>query len=177
MGRTVRWEGFTAPSCEKLQEQAAGERRLWSGNAKSAVVLQTGSCGVGWAQESPHLQSGGGRKRIDLNYVLFLFIFPAHVALPYPSLQKLFNNRAYNTSLKYLLSGPGVDEPPEVGLFSMEDDADGHVYVHRTIDRERTPAFQVTHLHRSLPAQVHCYLMAKRFTGMRHACNNVKCVF
>ncbi|XP_023795574.1 cadherin-like protein 26 [Cyanistes caeruleus] len=56
---------------------------------------------------------------------------------------QLFNNRSHNTSLKYLISGPGVDEAPEVGLFSIEDDANGHVYVHRTIDRERTPTFQI----------------------------------
>ncbi|XP_058706953.1 cadherin-like protein 26 [Poecile atricapillus] len=56
---------------------------------------------------------------------------------------QLFNNRSYNTSLRYLISGPGVDEAPEVGLFSIEDDADGHLYVHRTIDRERTPTFQI----------------------------------
>lgn len=63
---------------------------------------------------------------------------------PFPKYAgQLFNNRAYNTSLKYLISGPGVDEPPEVGLFSIEDDANGHVYVHRAIDRERTPQFQI----------------------------------
>uniref|UniRef100_A0A8C3XAN5 Cadherin 26 n=1 Tax=Cyanoderma ruficeps TaxID=181631 RepID=A0A8C3XAN5_9PASS len=63
---------------------------------------------------------------------------------PFPKYAgQLFNNRSYNTSLKYLISGPGVDEAPEVGLFSIEDDANGHVYVHRTIDRERTPAFQI----------------------------------
>ncbi|XP_063260337.1 cadherin-like protein 26 isoform X2 [Prinia subflava] len=63
---------------------------------------------------------------------------------PFPKYAgQLFNNRSYNTSLKYLISGPGVDEAPEVGLFSLEDDANGHVYVHRSIDRERTPDFQI----------------------------------
>lgn len=63
---------------------------------------------------------------------------------PFPKYAgQLFNDRSYNTSLKYLISGPGVDEAPEVGLFSIEDDANGHVYVHRPIDRERTPAFQI----------------------------------
>lgn len=50
---------------------------------------------------------------------------------------------SFNTSIRYLISGPGVDEYPEFGLFSIEDDANGHVYVHRTIDREITPTFQV----------------------------------
>ncbi|TRZ10415.1 hypothetical protein HGM15179_016687 [Zosterops borbonicus] len=63
---------------------------------------------------------------------------------PFPKYAgQLFNNRSYNTSLKYLISGPGVDEAPEVGLFSIEDDANAHVFVHRAIDRERTPDFQI----------------------------------
>uniref|UniRef100_A0A8C5TP44 Cadherin 26 n=1 Tax=Malurus cyaneus samueli TaxID=2593467 RepID=A0A8C5TP44_9PASS len=74
---------------------------------------------------------------------------------PFPKYAgQLSNNRAYNASIKYLISGPGVDESPEVGLFSMEDDANGVVYVHRTIDRERTPAFQVTHVDRTLPGSL-----------------------
>jgi len=55
-----------------------------------------------------------------------------------------------NTSVKYLISGPGVDESPEIGLFSIEDDINGRVYVHRTIDREKTPTFQVTHFKKIL---------------------------
>ncbi|XP_028942684.1 cadherin-like protein 26 [Antrostomus carolinensis] len=63
---------------------------------------------------------------------------------PFPKYAgQLFNNKSFNTSVKYLISGPGVDQPPEIGLFSIEDDANGHVYVHRTIDREKTPAFQI----------------------------------
>ncbi|XP_016158625.1 PREDICTED: cadherin-like protein 26 [Ficedula albicollis] len=63
---------------------------------------------------------------------------------PFPKYAgKLFNNRSFNTSLKYLISGPGVDEAPEIGLFSIKDAANGEVYVHRTIDRERTPIFQI----------------------------------
>lgn len=63
---------------------------------------------------------------------------------PFPKYAgQLFNNKSFNTSVKYVISGPGVDEPPEIGLFSIEDDANGHVYVHRTIDREKTPAFQI----------------------------------
>ncbi|XP_017670700.1 PREDICTED: cadherin-like protein 26 [Lepidothrix coronata] len=63
---------------------------------------------------------------------------------PFPKYAgQLFNKKSFNTSLKYLISGPGVDEPPEVGLFSIEDDVNGHVYVHRTIDREKTPVFLI----------------------------------
>uniref|UniRef100_A0A8B9Z9E6 Cadherin 26 n=1 Tax=Buteo japonicus TaxID=224669 RepID=A0A8B9Z9E6_9AVES len=63
---------------------------------------------------------------------------------PFPKYAgQLFNNKSFNTSVKYLISGPGVDESPELGLFSIEDDANGHVYVHRSIDREKTPTFQI----------------------------------
>ncbi|KAL8179578.1 UNVERIFIED_CONTAM: hypothetical protein K2H54_068616 [Gekko kuhli] len=46
-------------------------------------------------------------------------------------------------TIKYLISGPGVDEYPEAGLFSLGDDSRGLVYVHRSIDREATPSFLV----------------------------------
>ncbi|XP_009997044.1 PREDICTED: cadherin-like protein 26 [Chaetura pelagica] len=63
---------------------------------------------------------------------------------PFPKYAgQLFNNKSFNTSIKYLISGPGVDESPEIGLFSIEDDANGHVFVHRTIDREKTSTFQI----------------------------------
>ncbi|XP_009325148.1 PREDICTED: cadherin-like protein 26 [Pygoscelis adeliae] len=63
---------------------------------------------------------------------------------PFPKYAgQLFNNKSSNTSVKYLISGPGVDESPEIGLFSIDDDANGHVYIHRTIDREKTPTFQI----------------------------------
>ncbi|XP_061487090.1 cadherin-like protein 26 isoform X2 [Rhineura floridana] len=63
---------------------------------------------------------------------------------PFPKpIGELFNDVAQDMSVKYLISGPGVDEYPEVGLFSIEDDANGHVYVHRSIDRERNPSFTI----------------------------------
>ncbi|XP_075294593.1 cadherin-like protein 26 [Opisthocomus hoazin] len=63
---------------------------------------------------------------------------------PFPKYAgELFNSKSLNTSVKYLISGPGVDESPEIGLFSIEDDINGRVYVHRTIDREKTPTFQI----------------------------------
>ncbi|KAL4680675.1 hypothetical protein H8959_022616 [Pygathrix nigripes] len=55
----------------------------------------------------------------------------------------LFNNMSDNMSLMYLLSGPGVDEYPEIGLFSLEDHENGRIYVHRPVDREMTPSFTV----------------------------------
>ncbi|KAG9474501.1 hypothetical protein GDO78_004684 [Eleutherodactylus coqui] len=52
----------------------------------------------------------------------------------------LFNDRSNNYSITYLISGPGVDEPPEVGLFHINERT-GAVYVNRPIDREKTPLF------------------------------------
>ncbi|XP_009076209.1 PREDICTED: cadherin-like protein 26 [Acanthisitta chloris] len=63
---------------------------------------------------------------------------------PFPKYAgQLVNNRSFNASVRYLISGPGVDEYPEIGLFSLEDDARGQVYVHRSIDREETSTFQI----------------------------------
>nr|XP_060627621.1 cadherin-like protein 26 [Anolis sagrei ordinatus] len=63
---------------------------------------------------------------------------------PFPkAIGELFNDVAQDMNIKYFISGPGVDEYPEAGLFSIEDDANGHVYVHRTIDRESTPSFMI----------------------------------
>ncbi|KAJ6665727.1 hypothetical protein lerEdw1_002097 [Lerista edwardsae] len=63
---------------------------------------------------------------------------------PFPMfVGELFNDVSYNVSLKYLISGPGVDEYPEFGLFSIQDDANGRVYVHRPVDREQTAFFMV----------------------------------
>ncbi|XP_036915901.1 cadherin-like protein 26 isoform X2 [Sturnira hondurensis] len=63
---------------------------------------------------------------------------------PFPKLiGELFNNVSDDRSLVYLISGPGVDEYPEVGLFSIEDHKNGRIYVHRPVDREMTPAFMI----------------------------------
>lgn len=43
----------------------------------------------------------------------------------------------------YFISGPGVDEYPEIGLFSIEDHMNGKIYVHRPVDREKTSSFMV----------------------------------
>uniref|UniRef100_A0A8C6R6A0 Cadherin-like protein 26 n=1 Tax=Nannospalax galili TaxID=1026970 RepID=A0A8C6R6A0_NANGA len=63
---------------------------------------------------------------------------------PFPKLiGELFNNMSSNMSLMYLVSGPGVDEFPEIGLFSIDDHNNGKIYVHRPVDREMTPSFMV----------------------------------
>ncbi|XP_028591202.2 cadherin-like protein 26 isoform X3 [Podarcis muralis] len=65
---------------------------------------------------------------------------------PFPKrVGELFNDvsRKRDINVKYLISGPGVDEYPEPGLFSIEDDVNGHVSVHRSIDRERNPSFTI----------------------------------
>lgn len=49
-----------------------------------------------------------------------------------------------NVSLIYLIRGPGVDEFPEIGLFSIEDQQNGKIYVHRSVDREVTSSFMVS---------------------------------
>lgn len=48
-----------------------------------------------------------------------------------------------NMEIIYLIRGPGVDEYPEIGLFSIEDNVNGKIYVHRPVDREKTPSFKV----------------------------------
>ncbi|XP_072799636.1 cadherin-like protein 26 [Vicugna pacos] len=73
---------------------------------------------------------------------------------PFPKLVgQLFNNVHDDTELMYFISGPGVDEHPEIGLFSIEDHKNGKIYVHRPIDREKTPSFMI------------CCDVANRFTG------------
>ncbi|XP_039092978.1 cadherin-like protein 26 [Hyaena hyaena] len=63
---------------------------------------------------------------------------------PFPKLVgELFNDRSNNESVIFLIRGPGVDEYPEMGLFSVEDHRNGRVYVHRSVDREKTPSFKV----------------------------------
>ncbi|XP_051832642.1 cadherin-like protein 26 [Antechinus flavipes] len=62
---------------------------------------------------------------------------------PFPKFAgELFENMDYNESLMYIISGPGVNEPP-VGLFSIEDNQNGNIYVHSSIDREEIPSFVI----------------------------------
>ncbi|KAB0351763.1 hypothetical protein FD754_016620 [Muntiacus muntjak] len=63
---------------------------------------------------------------------------------PFPKfVGELFNNMSANMEIIYLIRGPGVDEYPEIGLFSIEDNVNGKIYVHRSVDREKTPSFKV----------------------------------
>ncbi|MGH0141308.1 UNVERIFIED_CONTAM: hypothetical protein FKN15_073695 [Acipenser sinensis] len=61
---------------------------------------------------------------------------------PFPKFAaNLFNDREINLTIKYLISGPGVDENPR-GYFSV-DDKTGEVYMLKTVDREATPTFVI----------------------------------
>ncbi|XP_025961097.2 cadherin-like protein 26 [Dromaius novaehollandiae] len=83
-------------------------------------------------------------RRTKRTWVITTIVVQEEEKGPFPKYAgQLFNNKSFNESVRYLISGPGVDEYPEIGLFSIEDDANGHVYVHRAIDREKTPSFQV----------------------------------
>uniref|UniRef100_A0A8C5PYN6 Cadherin-like protein 26 n=1 Tax=Leptobrachium leishanense TaxID=445787 RepID=A0A8C5PYN6_9ANUR len=92
-------------------------------------------------------------KRTKRRWVLTTFVLKENAQPPFPKIAgDLFNDQAVNMSIRYLISGPGVDTLPEIGLFSM-DDQTGRVYVHRTIDREKTPLFEI------------CFDAAERATG------------
>ncbi|XP_053561585.1 cadherin-like protein 26 [Bombina bombina] len=82
-------------------------------------------------------------RRTKRRWVLSTIVLEENDVGPFPKIAgELFNDQAANMSIKYLISGPGVDEFPEVGLFTI-DDLNGVVYVHRSIDREKTPLFVV----------------------------------
>ncbi|XP_009642032.1 cadherin-like protein 26 [Egretta garzetta] len=99
--------------------------------------------GTEWI-ESYQLDSLRPLQRTKRTWVISVIDVEEEDKGPFPKYAgQLFNNRSFNTSVKYLISGPGVDESPEIGLFSIEDDVNGHVYVHRAIDREKTPTFQI----------------------------------
>ncbi|XP_066480819.1 cadherin-like protein 26 [Tiliqua scincoides] len=83
-------------------------------------------------------------RRTKRRWVITTLEFQEESKGPFPMfVGELFNNVSYNVSLKYLISGHGVDEYPEFGLFSIEDDASGRIYVHRPVDRENTPFFMI----------------------------------
>lgn len=173
---------------QQKEETIGWERYEWLYRAvylhivQRVVMLQPRKL-LSWLRTSLHngliCKDKVGRKIVGLKLFYFCSVFPIHTALCCFSFQKLFNNRSFNTSVKYLISGPGVDESPEIGLFSIEDDENGHVYVHRTIDREKTPSFQVIYFKEYLKlfANINCFLMAKCITEMRQTNKNFKCVF
>ncbi|XP_021050372.1 cadherin-like protein 26 isoform X2 [Mus pahari] len=92
----------------------------------------------------PQGQSHKPLHRFKRRWVLTTLELQEEDPGPFPKLVgELFNNMSKNVSLMYLIRGPGVDEFPEIGLFSIEDHQSGKIYVHRPVDREVTPSFMV----------------------------------
>nr|XP_034350620.1 cadherin-like protein 26 [Arvicanthis niloticus] len=92
----------------------------------------------------PQGQSHQPLQRFKRRWVLTTLEMQEEDPGPFPKLVgELFNNMSKNVSLMYLIRGPGVDEFPEIGLFSIEDHQSGKIYVHRPVDREVTPSFMV----------------------------------
>ncbi|XP_072270570.1 cadherin-like protein 26 [Pyxicephalus adspersus] len=82
-------------------------------------------------------------RRSKRRWVLTTIVLEENDPGPFPKKAgDLFNDRAENYSIKYLISGPGVDQAPEIGLFHIND-LNGEVFVNRAIDREKTPMFVV----------------------------------
>lgn len=82
-------------------------------------------------------------RRSKRRWVLTTIVLEENDPGPFPKYAgDLFNDQAENFSIRYLISGPGVDEAPEVGLFQINDFT-GQVYVNRPIDREKTPLFVI----------------------------------
>nr|XP_033818499.1 cadherin-like protein 26 [Geotrypetes seraphini] len=82
-------------------------------------------------------------QRFKRRWILTTIVIEEEDSGPFPKLAgDLFNNHSQNKVIKYRINGQGVDEFPEPGLFSI-DDAKGHVFVHRSIDREKTPMFVI----------------------------------
>nr|XP_042133051.1 cadherin-like protein 26 [Peromyscus maniculatus bairdii] len=89
-------------------------------------------------------QSHQALRRSKRRWVLTTLELEEEDPGPFPKLVgELFNNMSNNVSLIYLIRGPGVDEFPEIGLFSIEDQQNGKIYVHRSVDREVTSSFMV----------------------------------
>lgn len=82
-------------------------------------------------------------RRSKRRWVLTTIVLEENDSGPFPKYAgDLFNDRAENFSVRYLISGPGVDEAPEIGLFQIND-VNGKVFVNRPIDREKTPLFVI----------------------------------
>ncbi|XP_045689433.1 cadherin-like protein 26 isoform X2 [Phyllostomus hastatus] len=99
-------------------------------------------------QQDPREQTKGDGhrplRRFKRRWVVTTLELEEEDSGPFPKLVgELFDNVSDNRSLVYLISGPGVDEYPEIGLFSIEDHENGRIYVHRAVDRETTPSFMV----------------------------------
>ncbi|XP_056403543.1 cadherin-like protein 26 [Hyla sarda] len=80
-------------------------------------------------------------RRSKRRWVLTTIVLQENDPGPFPKYAgDLFNDRSQNHSIRYLISGPGVDEAPEIGLFQIND-VTGQVFVNRPIDREQTSLF------------------------------------
>ncbi|KAM5218708.1 cadherin-like protein 26 isoform 2-T2 [Hipposideros larvatus] len=83
-------------------------------------------------------------RRTKRRWIIATLELEEEDAGPFPTfVGELFNHMSENMSLMYFISGPGVDEYPETGLFSIEDHKNGKIYVHRPVDREKTPSFMI----------------------------------
>ncbi|XP_068119389.1 cadherin-like protein 26 isoform X3 [Hyperolius riggenbachi] len=101
-------------------------------------VRWTGSRSLGLFDDSRIL------RRTKRRWVLTTIQLEENDTGPFPKhAGDLFNDQAENYTLKYLISGPGVDMAPEVGLFFINDKT-GEVFVTRPIDREKTALFVVS---------------------------------
>ncbi|XP_036605790.1 cadherin-like protein 26 [Trichosurus vulpecula] len=82
-------------------------------------------------------------QRFKRNWVISTLELKEEDPGPFPKLVgELFDNVNYSESLICIISGPGVDEHP-TGLFSIEDNHNGKVYVHYPIDREEIQSFTI----------------------------------
>ncbi|KAM4032184.1 cadherin-like protein 26 [Anomaloglossus baeobatrachus] len=82
-------------------------------------------------------------RRSKRRWVLTTIVLEENDPGPFPKYAgDLFNDRSDNFSIQYLISGPGVDKPPEEGLFQVNHHT-GRVYVNRPIDREKTALFVI----------------------------------
>ncbi|KAJ7404943.1 cadherin 26 [Willisornis vidua] len=127
------WDGRQVAAAKSFTQESKNASFGWAIRGKSLEGV-----------DSYHLGSLSPLRRAKRTWVITTIDVQEEDKGPFPKYAgQLHHIKALDTSLKYLISGPGVDEPPEVGLFSIEDDVNGHVYVHRTIDREKTPDFLV----------------------------------
>ncbi|KAM8945745.1 LOW QUALITY PROTEIN: cadherin-like protein 26 [Pelodytes ibericus] len=121
--------------CEAKQRQDMSERKRFM---KRSIIPEDSL--------RPH-------RRTKRRWVLTTILLEENDSGHFPKIAgDLFNDQAANYSIKYLISGPGVDKEPEKGLFSVNDFT-GQVSVHRAIDREITPFFEI------------CFDVAERTTG------------
>ncbi|XP_074066478.1 cadherin-like protein 26 [Macrotis lagotis] len=94
-------------------------------------------------QEKMRAEDHHPLKRFKRRWIITTLELKEEDPGPFPKLVgELFNHMDYNDSLIYIVSGPGVDKPP-IGLFSIEDNLNGNIYVHHSIDREEIQSFVI----------------------------------